>query len=175
MRNRNRLLVRAILIFLLLQFLPATAAAGDPEFQALADRVSAYYQKRPMRGMGLLSFIANRFAPHGVGHFEMAIFDDVTSPRTAPGEELESSLQGLVGPDYQPFVRARDNRSGDLTVIYIRESGKKSFEMLIVSIDSMDTVLMKMRLNPDAMREWMDEPVEKGKGSGHRGGSSAGK
>jgi hypothetical protein len=175
MRNRNRLLARAILIFALLQFLPATAVAGDPEFHAVVDRMSAYYQKRPMRGMCLLSFIANRFTPHGVGQFQMAIFDDITSPRTAPWEELESSLQGLVGPDYQPFVWARDNRSGDLSVIYVRESGKKSFEMLIDSIDSTDTVLMKMRLNSDAMREWMDEPVEKGKGSGHRVDSSAGK
>jgi hypothetical protein len=175
MRNRSKLLARAILLCVFLQFLPVTAAAGDPEFHALVDRMSAYYQKRPLRGMGLLSFIANRFTPHGVGHFQMAIFDDITSPGTAPGEELESSLQGLVGPGYQPFVRARDNRSGDVTVIYVRESGKQSFEMLIVSIDSTDAVLMKMRLNPDAMRDWMDEPVEKGKGSGHRGGSSAGK
>jgi hypothetical protein len=175
MRNRNRLLAHAILIFVFLQFLPATAVAGDPEFHALVERVSAYYQKRPMRGMGLLSFIANRFTPQGVGHFQMAIFDDITSPRTALREELESSLQGLVGPDYQPFVRAQDNRGGDLTIIYIRESGKQSFEMLIISIDSSDAVLMKMRLRPEAMREWMDEPVERGKGSSHHGGSSAGK
>ncbi len=175
MRNRSKLLACAILLFMLLQFLPATAVAGDPEFHALVNRISAYYQKRPMRGMGLLSFIANRFTPPGVGHFQMVIFDDIASPRTPPGEELESSLEGLVGPGYQPFVRVHDNRSGDLSVIYVRESGKKSFEMLIVSIDSTDAVLMKMRLNPDAMRDWMDEPVEKGKGSGHSGGSSAGK
>jgi hypothetical protein len=105
----------------------------------------------------------------------MAIFEGIPSFRTPPGEELESSLEGLVGPGYQPFVRVHDNRSGDLSVIYVRESGEKSFEMLIVSIDSTDAVLMKMQLNPDAMRDWMDEPVEKGKGSGHRGGSSAGK
>lgn len=175
MRNRNKLLARGILIFVLLQFLPAAAVAGDPEFHALVDRVSAYYQKRPMRGTGLLSFIANHFTPHGVGHFQMAIFNDVTSPRTALGEKLESSLQSLVGAGYQPFVRVHNNRNGDVSVIYVRESGETNFEMLIVSIDSTDAVLMKVRLNPDAMREWMDEPVEKGNGSGQRGGSSAGK
>jgi hypothetical protein len=90
-----------------------------------------------------------------------------------PAEESESFVQGLVGAPYQPFVRVHDNRSGNLTVIYVRESGEKSFEMLIVSIDSTDAVLMKMQLNPDAMRDWVDEPVERGKGSGHRGESSA--
>lgn len=175
MRNRSKLLACAILLFVLLQFLPATAVAGDQEFHSLVDRVSAYYQKRPMRFMGLLGFVANRFTPPGVGHLQMAIFEGIPSFRTPPGEELESSLEGLVGHGYQPFVRVHDNRSGDLSVIYVRESGEKSFEMLIVSIDSTDAVLMKMQLNPDAMRDWMDEPVEKGKGSGHRGGSSAGK
>jgi hypothetical protein len=148
--------------------------AGDPEFHSLVERVSAYYQKRPMRFMGLLDFVANRFTPHGVSHFKMAIFEDVDSSRMLPAEESELFMQGLVGASYQPFVRVHNNRSGDLTAIYVRESGKKSFEMLIVSIDSMDAVLMKMQLNPGAMRDWVDEPVEKGKGSGHRGDSSAG-
>jgi hypothetical protein len=175
MRNRNKLLARAILLFLLLQILPAKAVAGDQEFHLLVNRMSAYYQKRPMPFMGLLSFIGNRFTPHGVGHLQMAIFEDVPSLRTAPGEELESTLQGLVGPGYQTFVRAQNRRSGDLTLIYVRESGKKSFEMLIVSIESAEAVLMKMQLDPDAMRDWMDEPVEREKCSGHPIGSTAGK
>lgn len=169
MINRSKLLARATLLLVLLQFLPAPAVAGDQEFHLLVDRMSAYYQKRPMPFMGLLSFIGNCFTPPGVGHLQMAIFEDVNSLRTRPGEELESTLKGLVGPDYQPFVRVHDNRSRDLTFIYVRQSGKKSFEMLIVSIDSTDTVLVKMRLNPDAMRDWMDQPVNKGRGSAHGG------
>jgi hypothetical protein len=172
MRDRSKLLARAVLLLVLLQFLPATAIAGDPEFHSLVDRVSAYYQKRPMRFMGLLSFIANRFTPPGVSHFQMAIFEDVTSPGTPPGEELESSLEGLVGPGYQPFVRVRDFRSGGWTCIYVRESGKESFEMLIVSIDSTDAVAMKMQLEPDAMHEWVDEPVKRGRESCHRGAAN---
>ena len=99
----------------------------------------------------------------------MAIFEGVTSVQAPPGKGLESSLQSLVGPGYEPFVRVHDNRSGDLTVIYLRESGKKSFEMLIVSIDSTDAVLMKVQLNPDAMRDWVDEPVSTARNSAHRG------
>jgi len=173
MRNRNKLLASAILLFVLLELLPATALAGDQEFHLLVDRISAYYQKRPMPFMGLLSFIGNRFTPHGVGHLQMAIFEDVPSLRTRAGEELEPTLRGLVGPGYQPFVRVQDRRSGDLTLIYVRESGKKSFEMLVVSIESAEAVLVKMQLNPDAMRDWMDEPVSSGRDSAHGGRNSA--
>jgi hypothetical protein len=39
------------------------------------------------------------------------------------------------------------------------------FEMLIVSIDSSDAVLMKMQLTSDALRKWVDEPVKRGRDS----------
>jgi hypothetical protein len=95
MRNRSKLLARACLLFVLPALLPAPSVAGDPEFHSLVQRVSAYYQKRPMRFMGLLDFVANRFTPHGVSHFEMAIFEDVDSSRVLPAVESESFVQGL--------------------------------------------------------------------------------
>jgi hypothetical protein len=152
--------------------LPAPSRAGDGEFHSLVERMSAYYQKRPMRFMGWLNFLANRFTPDGVSHFQMVIFEDIDSSRTPPDEEFESSLASLVGPSYQPFVRVHDVRSGEWTCIYTRESGKTRVEMLIVSIDSSDAVLMKMQLKPEAMREWVDEPVKKGRDS-RRGAQEA--
>jgi hypothetical protein len=167
MRNRNQLLAPAILSLALLQMLPAPARAGDRDFHLLVERMSEYYQKRPMRFLGFLNFFANRFTPSGVSHFQMVIFDDIDNSRTPPGEELGASLESLVGPSYQPFVRVHDVRSGEWTCIYTREAGKTSVEMLIISIDSSDAVLMKMQLKPDALREWVDEPVEKGRDSRH--------
>jgi hypothetical protein len=165
MRNRSNFLTPAILSLALLQMLPFPARAGDEEFHSLVERMSAYYQKRPMRFMGLMNFISNRFTPPGVSHFQMVIFDDIDSSRTPPSEDLESSLANLVGPSYQPFVRVEEVRGGEWTCIYIRESGKSRFEMVIVSIDSSDAVLMKMQLTPDALREWVDEPMKKGRDS----------
>lgn len=156
---------------MLLQFLPAAAFAGDREFNLLVDRVSAYYQKRPLPFMGLLSFIGNCFTPHGVGHLQMAIFEGVTSDRRPAEEELESSLEGLVGPGYQPFVRVYNSHSGERTFIYAREFGKKSYEMLIVSMERTEAVIMQMRIDPDALRDWVDEPVSRGRDSAHGGGT----
>ena len=65
MRNRSKLLARACLLFVLLPLFPAPSVAGDTEFHSLVERVSAYYQMRPMRFMGLLDFVANRFTPQG--------------------------------------------------------------------------------------------------------------
>ena len=163
MRNHRSLLAPAILSFVLLQMHPAAARAGDSEFHSLVERMSDYYQKGPVRHMGWLNFFANRFTPGGVSHFEMAIFDDVDTSRTRAGEDLQFSLASLVGPSYQPFVSVHDVRSGDWTCIYTRDSGKEQIEMLIISIDSSDAVLMKMQLKPEAVREWVEEPLERGR------------
>jgi hypothetical protein len=172
MRNHSAFLVRTILILALLQMLPVPARAGDREFHLLVERMSATFQKRPMRFLGWVNFLANRATPQGISHLHMAIFADIDPSRTPPGEELESSLASLVGPSYQPFVRVHDVRSGEWTCIYVRESGKESFEMLIVSIDSTDAVVMKMQLEPDAMHEWVDEPAKRGRDSCHRGAAN---
>lgn len=161
MRNHRLLLAPAILSVALLQMLPDAARAGDSEFHSLVERMSDYYQKRPVRHMGWLNFFANRYTPGGVSHFEMAIFDDVDASRTHAIEELGSSLVSLVGPSYQPFVSVQDLRSGEWTSIYTRESGKEQIEMLIISIDSSDAVLMKMQLKPEAMRKWLEDPMER--------------
>jgi len=160
-RNHRPLLAPAILSVALLQTLPTGARAGDSEFHSLVERMSDYYQKGPVRHMGWLNFFANPFTAGGVSHFQMAIFDDVDASRTHAGEDLESSLASLVGPPYQPFVSVHDARSGEWTCIYTRESGNERTEMLIISIDSSDAVLMQMQLKPEAMRKWVEDPLER--------------
>jgi hypothetical protein len=165
-RLRFALIAAALLV-------PLAASAKDREFDAIVHRVSAQYHKRPMRFMGLLSFIANRFTPHGVSHLKMAIFEDLDLSRPPADPQFDPFMQDLVGPSYQPFVRVLDKRSGERTLIYAREEDKEGLEMLIVSLEPDEAVVMKIRLDPDAVLEWVAEPIEKGRGWGHdRGGSS---
>ena len=169
MKIRGKSLARASLLLVFLQFLPSAAAAGDQEFHLLVDRVSSYYQKRPMPFMGLLSFISNRFTPHGISHLQMAVFEDVDSSQMPAGNEFESFMQGLVGASYQPFVRVHDNHTGEQTYIYALARGKQNYEMLIVSMEHTEAVVIKFELSPEAMRDWVDEPVSSGRGSAHGG------
>ena len=163
MPNRKPLLVQAILSVVLLQVFAVAAPAGEMDFHSLVERMSDYYQKRPMRFVGWLNVFANRLTPGGASHFQMAIFDDVDGARTRPGEDFESSLASLVGSSYHTFLNVHDVRSGEWTCIYTRESGKQQIEMLIISIGSNEAVLMKMQLRPEALREWVFNPMEKGR------------
>ena len=164
--SRNSLRLAALGIPVLLALQSGAGLAADAEFSAIVNRLADQYQKRPMRFMGLIDFIANRATPHGVSHLKMAIFDDVDMSRHPPDSELDSFMERVTGGEFHPFVKVRSNRDGEQTFIYVRGTGK-SVEMLLVSVERSDAVVMKMRLNPEAMGEWMDEPVRKGREQRH--------
>jgi len=162
MRSRNSLRLAALGIPVLLALQSGAGLAADAEFSAIVNRLADQYQKRPMRFMGLIDFVANRATPHGVSHLKMAIFDDVDSSRHPPDSELDRFIGQVVGGEFHPFVKVRSNRDGEQTFIYVREAGK-SFEMLLVTVEPSDAVVLKMRLKSEAMAEWVDEPVRKGR------------
>jgi hypothetical protein len=163
----GRILALGLLSFILAA---PSALSGDRDFQAIVSRLSVQYQKKPMRFMGLLTFIANRFTPSGVSHLKLAVFEDLNPSRHPADADIDAFVQSVVaGAGFQPFVRVRSNRDGEQTLIYARETGKK-LEMLIVSLERDEAVVLKMRLSPEAMDQWLDEPVRKGRDSSHGSG-----
>jgi len=145
---------------------PASAPAADREFQQIVGRLSEHYQKRPMWGMGLLSFLANCASPAGVSHLKMAVFENVETSRKPLDGDFERFLKTTVGTGYQPFVTVRSNRNGERVYIYAKEAGER-MDLLLISAQQAEAVVMKMRLDPKAMEKWMSEPGAMAAGSAH--------
>lgn len=142
---------RSLLLSALLMALPARA--GDRDFDRLVDRLQTHYQKAPM-GMGFLGFIARCFSPSGISGLRMAVFDEVDS---APlGEDFDTFVQKTVGPERTPFVRV-SRRNGERVYIYLQPRGSKA-ELLLVAAEKHEAVVLKMRLDPERMQEWMANP-----------------
>ena len=146
----------------------APTLAGDREFHDIVNRVAGAYHKKPMRMMGLVSFAARPFMPSGVSGLKLAVFLGVNPSIQPDGRDFDSFIQSVTGPDYHPFVRVRSGRDSEQTYIYLHEV-KDASELLIVTLDGSDTVVMKVRLKPDAMKDWMDNPVGEGKSQQHGG------
>ena len=142
----------------------APARASDREFHEIVNRLAMTYHKKPMPFMGFVSFVARFAQPQGVSGMKFAIFDEI-DPSLSPDEnEFDAFLQSVVGSEFQPFVRVRSHRDHEQTYVYLHNL-KDASEMLVVTIDSSDAVVVKMRLKPEAMRDWMDDPVGEGKHS----------
>jgi hypothetical protein len=147
----------------------APARAGDREFHEIVNRLAAAYHKKPMPFMGFVSFVARFAQPEGVSGIKFAIFDDI-DPSLSPDErEFDGFMQGIVGSEFRPFVRVRSHRDREQTYIYLHDANDAS-ELLVVTIDPSDAVVVKMRLKPEAMKDWMDDPVQQGRHSARNGG-----
>jgi hypothetical protein len=163
-------LIRLLLLTLGIMFFlaAAPAPAGDREFHEIVNRLATTYHKKPMPFMGFASFIARFEQPEGVSGMKFAVFDDI-DPSLSPDEDkFDSFMQSIVGSEFQPFVRVRSHRDHEQTYIYLHNV-KESSEMLVVTIDNSDAVVMQMRLKPEAMKDWMDDPVNQGRHSAHEG------
>jgi len=143
------------------------AAAGDREFHEIVERLSSAYQKKPMPFMGLVSFAAHFAQPEGVSGIKMAIFDDVDPALVPDPADFDAFMQRVAGSEYCPMVRVRSNRDGEQTYIYVREA-KSGYEMLLLTLEPSEAVVMKMHLNPKAMEGWVNDPVDHGKNWSHR-------
>ena len=142
------------------------ARPADREFHEIVARLSDAYHTKPVHFMGLVSLAMRVAHPEGVGGIRMAIFDDIDPCLGSGAPDLNGFLKRTVGPAFQPFVRVRSNRDKDQTYIYAREA-KGGWEMLLVTVEPREAVVMKIRLSGEAMRRWVDDPVDQGRGSAH--------
>jgi hypothetical protein len=164
--KRNRRLTPGLLLLGTLLALPGFLRAGDREFDAIVQRLQAHYHQRPVHLMGLAGFFANRAHPEGVKNIKLAVFEDLDSSLHPPDAEFDSFLQQVVGPVFRPFVRVSSRRDGEQTFVYARESGN-DWEMLVVTLERDEACVIKMKLNPDAVSRWIEEPEESARNSAH--------
>lgn len=169
MRKSSWLLRRLILGALLA--LPAVASGKDRAFDEIVHRIESYYHKRPMRLMGLASFVASRARPEGVRNMKLAVFEDLDTSQYPPDSNFNSFLQGVAGPEFQPFVRVLSNRDGERTYVYAREAGD-SWELLVIDFEQDEACVIQMQMKPEAMADWFDEPARQAKTSAHEAESS---
>lgn len=151
MRGRN-LLPTALLIALLVA-LPARAS--DKVFDHLVNHLQTRYQKVPM-GTGFMGFMARCFSPKGVSGLHMAIFEDVDTSRLPIGEDFNALVRATVGVEMTPLIQSH-SKHGEHCSVYLWEQGTKT-ELMIVASQKGEVVLMKMRVDPEQLQKWLDDP-----------------
>lgn len=164
--RRNNCIAKALLLFASGVSLPGFLAAGDQEFAAIVHRIESHYHKRPMPFMSLLGFVANRARPEGVRNLKMAVFEDLDLSLHPSDADCGAVMQEIVGPAFQHFVSVWCRRDGEQTFIYARQQ-HQDYELLIVSLERDEACVIKMRLKPDAMGKWVEEPEESARNSTH--------
>jgi hypothetical protein len=151
----------------------STAAARDREFSAAVHHIeSTCHVHRSHRflmwGVGMIVRVAH---PEGVRSLRIALFED--QQFTVSGDDsqftglleraLTQSAARHAGKEaWQPLVRVWSRRDNERTYIYARPRGN-DLELFVVSLEAEEAVVLKLRMNPDKLDEFMDEPHKAGR------------
>jgi hypothetical protein len=168
--TRSRWLAEALIVGAVFA-LPAVASGKDRAFDEIVHRIESYYHKRPVRLMGLASFVASRARPEGVRNMKLAVFEDLDTSQYPPDSNFNSFLDGAAGPEFQPFVRVLSNRDGERTYVYAKEAGD-AWELLVIDFEQDEACVIQMQMKPEAMTDWFDEPAQQARSSAHEAESS---
>lgn len=89
---------------------------------------------------------------------DILAFEGAT-PEPTNLDQIEAAMKDGLGQDWSWFIRTTSKKTNERALIYVRgEAGR--FDMMIVSIEPGEAAIVKLRMKPDEMKKWMDEPDE---------------
>jgi hypothetical protein len=142
---------------LLLAALLAFASPLHADFSSVARAIDGHGLKRlwiPFLGMArVFVWIAH---PKGVHDFQLVTYEDSgpIDPR-----ELQGILQSKAGPGFKLLVRVWSRRSKEWSFIYARPApGSSRVELMILTHDDSDTVLVRVDIDAQVMARELDHP-----------------
>ena len=138
---------RALIAISLLIALPLYADFGSIE-RALRAKIGA---PTWIPGLGIARFASNIVHPNGVHDFQLAVFEH----GGFDGEEA-AQLLAREAAGFTQLVHARSRN--EWTFIYSRPGKGDRVELLILSSDSDETVLVRCDVDAEAFARSMDQP-----------------
>jgi hypothetical protein len=164
-----RMLLVGLLVVLIVFFATRSTLAADREFSGVVRAIESHYGVHrthiPLLGFGLL-FVHTG----GVSGLKLAIFENFHPRADRATDDVRDVVEHYLGSDWHLFVHTRSRADGENTLIYTNVGGNK-MQMLVISLESDEATVVQMNLSEGAMRHWMREPGEHGKGDldGHHG------
>ncbi|PYV16118.1 MAG: hypothetical protein DMG21_13025 [Acidobacteria bacterium] len=164
METRSRRLIFALFPAVAAS-LALSASARDREFSAAIHHIESTYgvhrnHRFLMWGVGMIVKVAH---PEGVRNLRIALFEDQKFPGIGDDMRFTSILEEGLGRSsarhgaepWQRMVRVWSRHDNERTYIYARPRGN-DLEMFIVSLESDEAVVMKLRMNPDKLDEMVN-------------------
>lgn len=147
----NRRTVFAAL--LLLSALPLHAGF-DEVVRTVETRTGLHRVSIPFSGLARFAVWVVR--PAGVHDFQLATFEDRAGRIDPAG--LGDILAKEAGRGFQPLVVTHSRAKGEWTYVYARPHGDDVMEILLVSRDDSDTVVLQAVVDAAKMIAQIDEP-----------------
>lgn len=160
MRRHRRFLITALLLLAALSVSYSTASAQKSSngFEAIAKHLKTRYQarKKSIPFMGLAKFAVRLVKPAGVKSISVSIFENLQGTGELLGAELNGVMRNALSPEWLPLVTFR-RKGGDQVYVYATDEGK-DLKLAVLSINQSNAVLARVKIDPNALRKFLDNP-----------------
>ncbi|HEY0323018.1 MAG TPA: hypothetical protein VGC66_18830 [Pyrinomonadaceae bacterium] len=161
MRRPQRLFIQTLVLLAILVVANSTATAqksGNGGFDAIAKHLKTRYQarKKSIPFMGLAKFAIRIVKPAGVKSVSVSLFEDLKNTGELLDSELSAVMRNCLSQEWQPLISIRQ-RNGDQIYVYATEAGK-DINLAVLSINQTDAVLARVKVAPNALRKFLDNP-----------------
>jgi hypothetical protein len=159
-RRPERLFIHALILLAILSISSASAPAQQRGggFDAIAKHLKTRYQarKKGIPFLGLAKFAIRIVKPAGVKSINVSLFEDLKNTSGLPDGELSGMMRDSLSAEWQPLISIRQ-RNGDQIYIYATEAGK-DIKLAVLAINQTDAVLARVKVEPNALRKFLDNP-----------------
>ncbi|HEY3927186.1 MAG TPA: hypothetical protein VGL89_02320 [Candidatus Koribacter sp.] len=125
--------------------------ADDP-FNTTVDRIAGRVGKRPLRIPFLSALLF--FTPARGTHVHLATFEDLDTRLSL--HDLESSMQGALGPQWHPFVRVDSKKDHECTLIYARAVGSE-MRLMVITAETGEVTVVQVDVPKNLQEKWMND------------------
>ncbi len=148
------------------------ALAGDHAFAEIVGAISSEYHARPVHipFFGLAKTVVFVARPAGTRQIDIAIFEDLET-EGHDSAALARRISEMAAPGWKPFVQVRSNVTGETTLVFV-QSEKAGTRLLVAALQRREATVVQLKVNPDALRRWLDDPAGEIANTAPRGGES---
>ncbi len=133
-------------------------SAKDDGYNSIVRHLKTHYsaKKVGIPFMWLAKLAVKVVKPAGVKSFSVTIFEDLKFRRDTLDTEMQAVMRNSMSEEWAPILRVR-TRDREQAYMYMREAGE-NVRIMLVTIDNDQAVVVRAKLNPDKLAEFLDDP-----------------
>ncbi len=156
---KKQILTAAALMFLAFTLNASTANAKGGEYKQIVRHLKTKYKAKKVKipFMFLARFAVSVVRPAGVKSFSVTIFEDLKFSKETLDAEMQAAMRDSFGAEWNSILRIR-SRTGEQVYMYMRDAGKDSVKISLVTINKQQATVIRATVNPDKLAEFIDNP-----------------
>lgn len=159
MTLKKKIFIASAFLFLIFSFTAAKTNASGNEYKKIVSHLKTNYKAKKVKIplMFLARFAVSVVRPAGVKSFSVTLFEDLKFSRESLDKEMQAAMRSSFDANWTPIFHVR-SRDGQQAYMYMREAGKTSVKLALVTIDKEQAAVIRATFSPERLADFINDP-----------------